>query len=510
MKIRTSTLVKLFQIVFGSALVKLSNTRLSFGVFLLLVLILQLNIVEAAQPYIAHGLPGYYAYGAKHPEYHSDGEPSKVYERLTDNTIIYATSDRISGADVVHRIYVYDLNTQKSTLLSTIPWGGLPYWRSGLVQMERIGAAMIISIAGKLLSSDGTRQGTQEIGSFGSYYSGGTLGFNYTNILLFKPAELDRIVYFRAFPNNTSDIPDAAQVWRTDGTKAGTWPISPEHKSVGTVLTGTESNTKSVYYFTNYPFSLRRILKSGVSEVVREFDTEFSSSNIVRTRKGTFFCKNISFPDFEGELWRLSNAGTLDLMTLTDGNCGAVFGVSQGMYFEDTAGLWFSNGHPGDKHLVIRSPDSSRFNTSQFSFCSFEELGLLYVQYDDQLYLVEQSSLASEVTQEIIGSSSIYNLKIENCMEDRFTISYTIPSDINTPSIPRNKLFNLSTGKVHGLNGILARDDSGEAINISSVLNQNNTESILVEWFGMPIWLSLVDLGFLPSVLSTILDEESE
>lgn len=508
MKIRSSTLVKLLQIVFGSALTKLFNTRLSFGVFLVLVLILRPNIVEAAQPYIAHGLPGYYAYGAKHPEYHSDGAPSKVYERLTDNTIIYATSDRISGIGIVYTIYVYDLNTQKSTLLSTIPWDGLPYWRSHLVQMERIGATMIISIAGKLLSSDGTRQGTQEIGSFGSYYSGGTLGFNYTNILLFKPAELDRIVYFRASPNNTSEIPDATQVWRTDGTKAGTWPISPKHKGLGTVFAGTGSNTQSVYYFTNYPFSLRRILSSGVSEVVRQFDTEFSSPNIVRTRKGAFFCKNRVSPDFEGELWRLSNAGTLDLMTLTQGNCKTVFGVSQGTYFDDTAGLWFSNGHPGDKHLVIRRPDSY---ISQRSFCSFEELGLLYVQYDNQLYLVEQSSLASEVTQEIVGSSSIYNLKIENCMEDRFTISYTIPGGTNTPSITRNKLFNLSTGKVHGLNGIIhARELSDVAINISSVLNQNNKESILVEWFGMPMWLSLVDLKFLPSVLFTILDDESE
>ena len=212
-------------------------------------------------------------------------------------------------------------------------------------------------------------------------------------------------------------------------------------------------------------------------------------------------------------MWRLSKTGELAKISDHLQNCVVVGGYSDFIYFTDVNGLWVSNGSPGDKRL-LRSANSLHQGHILDGICELEsDLYLAYVSNDPSksvkrnlIKIVNQTEVF-DVSREVFAANSKLDLRIEGCVGNGIGFSYANPDpeagrrgrslwfyDRSSRTSYRLAFVDYSFRPPHNVSG--------------SASTREGDNKMLVDWHGMPFYLSLLDTSFLSVISDLILEND--
>lgn len=480
---------------------------------LLLVLTLPHACNVYADNLYANKLPNYLAYGNLHPEYWSDGDFASSFRRVNSNMFVYITTEKQTGYR--YRLYSYDIERQQSTLLYQKTEEKLPFWRRFTEIQVKSGKAYV-SMLGKLILTDGTDSGTELLKDFGSYYSGGTLGYNYSNIHLEGAVWRGDTLYFIVEERFGEYSYRDTTIWRADGNRLSRISPLTSNEAVTNIFSIYQDRLGPLYYLTvsykdsSYEPVYKLWHKSGEDPpaLIRSLPSDYDYRSINATnRLGSYFHSvPINGKSIQPQLWRLSNAGSAEVIADCDTFCHILPSNSSGVYFLDAEGFWYSNGFLGNKTMVYPNKNEGIYSRSDLMICQPAGDSVYLIASKNKIIKVDNQTQATDLSQALLQAPKQDDLQFESCSQDHITFSYS--TRFATGGDRRYFIFDAVADSLREIKtGGAALARQSEAIDISADKKIDLSKMpLLIEWRGIPIYLSSLNLSFLPSIY-TLLDE---
>lgn len=341
--------------------------------------------------------------------------------KLDDNNYIV-----ISNINNKDGIYKFNINSEKVTFLKALtqtPGTAI----TSVTQFASGNNKALVSIEGKLYSTDGTPSGTKLLKDF-KYYSccGGSLSTEFSRIKSIN--YINNHFYITIFDNqfdyNSNNKPRSSELWVSDGTKQGTKKISSGHSYISSVFSARINNTDSIVFIdekfsqnTNITTTFWKISNSSnQAERLGSFLNTGSFGNSVSTSRGTFICS--AYRGSYGEvvsskLWRISNNGSLRII---ENNCHehSLSKSLDQLYYLDDNGLNVSNGSTNNSALLI----SSQIKENYFSIGTCASQNKVFYGFNAGK-LIEIESGQIRIIQTPLSSRVI----LESCFDNGFIIN---------------------------------------------------------------------------------------
>lgn len=353
-----------------------------------------------------------------------------------------------------------------------------------------------IFASGRLLVTDGTPDGTKQLGAFGTRYCC-QIGSQMSRIY---PLRLDGgDLYFRYQDAIDASDPyfqyvDSIAIWKTDGTAAGT-------KKVTQSFTDLESITYASNIFVNryvdsshaFYFAKGGLWKTGTDRFrpFIELDDDrvdsFSSGAVATIQTGNFFC-GLNYNKTSKALWRFSNSGKLAL--IADG-CDLVWSVGDRLFFSTGNELWETDGTSLGEQLLFRHKEKSDITSCKIDESIYFVLNN-YRSNEKQFFQVNQLGRVLDRSEELLNTQELSTV---SCL-DRYILLESSSSKgfSHSPILfnPENRKGArvLNLGKGDRWSG--PREDS----------------TLLYRYTSRPIFLSMTAPPGLPSTLIMLLDED--
>lgn len=418
--------------------------------------------------------------------------------KLDDNNYIV-----ISNINNKDGIYKFNINSEKVTLLKALtqtPGTAI----TSVTQFASGNNKALVSIEGKLYSTDGTPNGTKLLKDF-KYYSccGGSLSKEFSRI---KDINfINNLFYITIFDNpfdyNFNDNkPRSSELWVSDGTKPGTKKISSGHSLISSVFSARVNNIDSIVFIdekfsqnTNITTTFWQISNSSnQAERLGSFLNTGSFGKAVNTSGGTFICsayRGSYGKVVSSKLWRISNDGSLKII---ENNCHehSLSKSLDQLYYLDDNGLNVSNGSTNNSTLLI----PSQIKENHFSIGSCASQNKVFYGFNAGK-IIEIESGQARIIQTPLSNRVI----LESCFDNGFIINSFENLYESTKSVEH--IYNIENTKFSKIKNLKRK--------LAPYSLQNNTGSIYT-FEEQPVngkLIKIFDLKPLTGAYQLLLDE---
>jgi len=402
--------------------------------FIVLVIFLALPLSANAQTLRVSSLPG-----LDFPvTVQQSGSPERrfgfglVHAQVNENSLIYVV-DR-EGANT-KQVYRYDIDVRESTLIHEEVNEFFGFGTGSIIVTD--GGLTSLTINGKLFFVDSTVSQVDLIGDFGTFFCCFPGGIS--NVVG-REEFIGGLLYFTVLDNIETVVggqfATAQSLWRSDGTPAGTFQVSPSidispgnriedirGRFSSSAFKHNSLDSNSVFFFTRD--SLWQINPDGsIEELLSElpvvndqiFSTTSLVDNIYSIGTDLFLCND--------NLWRLTSQAILELIAI---DCNGAVQVGSSLYVYTADGLWFTDGTANSEQLIFPfngARPENNFIMDSNRYCQIE--GDLYftISSPDQdvrssLIKVTNETEVEDITTQVLDDDTIH-----------FTLSACVPEGI--------------------------------------------------------------------------------